>query len=221
MSVTQLISVDDVAKLVPPVVSQAQQMTVASVEDYEMAGAFLQLIAKRRKQIEEVFDPIVAKAHAAWKEACNQRTKLLDPLEEAKKCVNEKLRVFDAEQDRRRRQEEARLSEEAKKKRDEDALKEAQALEASGEKELADVVMQMASEAPAPVVVLPSSTPKMSEMQARFNWKFRIVNESLIPREFLSPDEKKIGAVVRSLKAMAKIPGIEIYSEKDFHGRTA
>jgi len=218
---TAIISVDDVAKLVPPVVSQAQQMTVASVEDYEMAGAFLQLIAKRRKQIEEVFDPIVAKAHAAWKEACNQRTKLLDPLEEAKKCVNEKLRVFDTEQDRRRRQEEARLSEEAKKKRDEDALKEAQALEASGEKELADVVMQMASEAPAPVVVLPSSTPKMSEMQARVSWKFRIVNESLIPREFLSPDEKKIGAVVRSQRAMAKIPGIEIYSEKDFHGRTA
>jgi len=218
---TAIISPDEVAKLVPPVVSQAQQMTVESVEDYEMAGSFLQLIARRRKQIEEVFDPIVSKAHGTWKEACNQRTKLIDPLEEAKTFVNGKLRAFDAEQDRIRRQEEARLAEIAKKQRDDDAIKEAESLKAAGEHELAEMALQVAAEAPAPVVVLPSSTPKMSEMQSRVTWKFRIVNEALVPREFMSPDEKKIGAVVRSQKSMAKIPGIEIYSEKDFHGRTA
>lgn len=218
---TAIISPDEVAKLVPPVVSQVQQMTVSNVEDYEMAGSFLQLIAKRYRQIEEVFDPIVAKAHATWKEACSQRSKLLEPLDQAKKCVNEKLRTFDQEQDRIRRQEEARLAEEAKKKIDDDAIREAEALRAAGEPELADMALQVAAEAPAPVVVLPSSTPKMAEMQSRTNWKFRIVNEALIPREYLSPDEKKIGAVVRSQKAMAKIPGVQVYSEKDFHGRTA
>jgi len=35
----------------------------------------------------------------------------------------------------------------------------------------------------------------------------------LIPREYLIPDEVKIGGVVRATKGSIQIPGIEIYSE--------
>jgi len=230
-----IISPDEVAKLVPPVVSQARQMTVESVEDYEMAGSFLQLIARRRKQIEEVFDPIVSKAHGTWKEACNQRSKLIEPLEEAKTFVNGKLRSFDMEQDRIRRQEEARLAEIAKKQRDDDAIKEAEALKAAGEHELAEMALQVAAEAPAPVVVLPSSTPKMAEMQSRVSWKWRFrrgekealkafvklaaSNDQLLA--YLCFNEQVVSATVRAQKGLTSIPEIEVYSEKDFHGRTA
>ena len=97
---------------------------------------------------------------------------------------------------------------------------EAEALQASGETELAEQVIQQAAEAPAPVVVLPKETPKMSEIQARETWQFEVVDEKLVPREFMSPDPKKIGAVVRSQKKLANIPGVRIWSEKNFHGRT-
>ena len=101
------------------------------------------------------------------------------------------------------------------------AVAEAESLQAIGETELAEQVIQQAVEAPPPVVVLPKETPKMKEMQARETWQFEVVDEKLVPREFMSPDPKKIGAVVRSQKKLASIPGVRIWSEKNFHGRTA
>jgi len=44
-------------------------------------------------------------------------------------------------------------------------------------------------------------------------WSFRITNPALVPREYLTVDEQKIGAVVRALKDQAKIPGVEVFSE--------
>jgi hypothetical protein len=47
----------------------------------------------------------------------------------------------------------------------------------------------------------------------RENWKFRVTNEKLIPREYLKADEIKIGGVVRALKGSTNIPGVEVYNE--------
>lgn len=219
MATVAVISPDEVAKLIPPVVSQAQQLVVADSDDYEMACSFLQLIATRKKQIGEAFDPIVSKAHETHKEAVAQRKRLLDPLETAEQNVKGKVSTFRLEEERQRRAEEFRLAEEEKKKREIEALEQAAHLEAAGDKEMAEMVIQQAAEAPAPVVVLQTAVPKGMGVSAQKNWKFRIVNEALIPREYLSPDEKKIGAVVRSQKNLAKIPGIEIYSEESVRVR--
>jgi len=208
------VSPADIEKMVPQVVTQAQRMTVASGEDYEMACTFLQFVAGRKKQVEEVFDPIVSKAHAAHKEAVAQKKKFMDPLLQAETSVKGKVSIYRMEEDRNRRAEEQRLAEIARKEAEERALAEAAQLEASGEKELAEMVLETAAEAPAPVVVIESFVPKQAGVSGRTNWKYRIVNESLIPREFLSVDPVKIGAVVRSQKGMTKIPGIEVYSEE-------
>lgn len=213
MGTVAVISPDEVAKLIPPVVSQAQQLQVIDLEDHEMACSFLQLIATRKKQIGEAFDPIVSKAYETHKEAVAQRKRLLDPLETAERNVKGKVATFLAEKERERRAEEFRLAEEEKKKRESEALEQAAQLEAAGDKEMAAMVIQQAAEAPAPVVVLQSFVPRGVGVSTQKNWKFRIVNEALVPREFMSPDEKKIGAVVRSQKSLAKIPGVEIYPE--------
>ncbi len=47
----------------------------------------------------------------------------------------------------------------------------------------------------------------------RTNWKYRIVDVNLIPRAYLVPNEVAIGAVARSLKDKANIPGVEFYAE--------
>ena len=72
----------------------------------------------------------------------------------------------------------------------------------------------------APVVV-PKSVPKVSGMSIRDNWKFKITNEKLIPREYLKVDEVKIGQVVRALKSATNIPGVEVYNEGTVSGRRA
>jgi hypothetical protein len=54
---------------------------------------------------------------------------------------------------------------------------------------------------------------------ARTNWKFRITDPDLIPRQWLVPDEREIGAYVRMHKDKAVIPGIEIYNDITIGGR--
>jgi hypothetical protein len=53
----------------------------------------------------------------------------------------------------------------------------------------------------------------------RQNWKFRIVDADAIPREFLTPDEKRIGEIARTMKESASIPGVEFFAEMSIGGR--
>ena len=61
------------------------------------------------------------------------------------------------------------------------------------------------------------SIPKMAGIKGRTNWRFRIINESLIPRKYMQPSEVAIGGMVRATKnkgkAEAECPGIEVYSQ--------
>jgi hypothetical protein len=215
-----IISPDEVEKLVPAVVSQADQMTVSDADDYEMACSFLTLIATRKKQVGETFDPIVQKAHATHKEAIAQRDKFLSPLNLAEMNVKNKVTNWRVEEDRKRRAEEARLSAIAKKEADDRAAAEAAALEAAGDKELAAIVLQEAADAPQPVIVAPPTVPKQAGIAKTVRWTFEVVDESKLPREFMEPSDLKIGAVVRSQKALAKIPGVRVWSEESVSVRS-
>lgn len=204
-----------------PIVRQAQEMTIETKEDYEMAGVLMGMIAKRRKANWDRVTVVADQNYKAWKAACDLRNDAVRNEDEAAQILNKKLREFDAEQERLRREREAAESARLKKEQEAAAVAEAESLQAIGETELAEQVILQAIETPAPVVVLQSAVPKMHEMQARETWQFEVVDEKLVPREFMSPDPKKIGAVVRSQKKLASIPGVRIWSEKNFHGRTA
>lgn len=213
MATATIISPAEVAKLIPAVVSQAQQVSIASSVDYEDACIFLQLIANRKKQVEDAFDPIVKKAHETHKEACAQKKKHMDPLVMAELTVKGKVRSYVDEQERIRKAEELRIAAEAKVAADAAALVEAEQLAANGDKELADLVLENAANAPAPVTVLASSVPKFAGVSSRSNWTFRIIDEMLIPREYLMVNESAIRAVVKAQKKMTNIPGVQAYDE--------
>ena len=56
--------------------------------------------------------------------------------------------------------------------------------------------------------------PTVSGVPSRRNYKFRIIDASRIPREYLCPDEVKIGQFVRALKKTGEvIAGVECYEE--------
>jgi len=64
-------------------------------------------------------------------------------------------------------------------------------------------------------VVIPKTTPKLAGGPVyRTIWKFRITDAAKIPRQYLVPDEVKIGQIVRALKRESNIPGIEPYEER-------
>lgn len=49
--------------------------------------------------------------------------------------------------------------------------------------------------------------------RTRTDWRFEIVNPDALPREFLMPDDKKIGAIVRVSEGETNIPGVRVWLE--------
>lgn len=192
---------------------QAKTINITDVQTYAGAGDFWKSIKALRSKVADTFDPLIKNAHELHKSILAKKQAVDRPLEEAERTVKRAMETYDREQERLRREEEARLREIERKAEEERRLQEAITLEESGQKEVAEAVM----EAPVYVapVVIPKVTPKMEGGPVfRTIWKFRVVNPNIIPRQYLKIDEVAIGGVVRSLKNQANIPGIEIYEER-------
>ena len=219
------------------VLAQADSYTtIATDQERDGALQFSRRILDLRTLVGALLDEPIAQAHKLHKSLCTRRNVLDAPLADAQSKVARGIGNYEArkraEIDAKRAAEEAerrRLADEAEAalrkaiedaKRDEDArLETAAALEAAGLKQEADAVLATPAiitvvAVPVPVVV--DRTPAYKPPAAstiRTNWKFRIVNAALIPRDFLIPDESAIGAYVRSRKDDTAIPGIEVYCE--------
>lgn len=204
-------------------VTSAKAITVANLDDREYASEIGRKIAGIEKWFAGFVEPMKRAAAAAHKAICTQENSVINPLQEAKRHLSSQIGAFDQRMERERRAEEDRirkqLAEEAeaaaKKQSQEQAITDAIALEAEGDSKGAAAVLNN----PAPVsvyvppVILPSVVPQTKGVAATTRYAFRVVNADLIPREYMVPDEKAIGQIVRALKEKTKIPGIEVYPE--------
>ncbi len=205
--------VQEVTTTALAVPDQARAIVVTDNASYAAAAELLITIKGIRRKIEDTFKPIKQKMDAAKKEVLDQERAADAPLRQAEDYLKPQLAKWDAEQERIRREEEARLREEARKREEEARLQAAIEAEKNGQKDEAEAILD---EKPAyvPPVVLPKATPKVQGISYRDNWKFRITNPNKIPREYMVPDEKAIGVIVGRLKERCNIPGIEVYCEK-------
>jgi len=121
-------------------------------------------------------------------------------------------------QERIRQGEQRRLAEEARKAEEARYLEEAALLEQQGEVEFAAHVMQEALTVQAPIISLPRSTGAEG-VSVRSVWTYEIVNDAMIPREYLSIDHSKIGKIVTAMKAQTRIPGIKVVEQKQVSAR--
>ena len=101
---------------------------------------------------------------------------------------------------------------------DEEAARQRRALEAkstkaeqSGNADKAAVLANQAAMTVAPVVR--TDAPKIAGQSVREVWLFQIEDASRIPREYLIPDEQKLGRFARAMRADASVPGVRFYSQ--------
>jgi len=101
-------------------------------------------------------------------------------------------------------------------KREAEKMKKEADAKAERERILAAEEARVAAESVQQVTVK-AAVPTVSGIKARVNWKFRMVNPSLIPVTYRVPDLVAIGTMVRSTKDKAaaekQCPGIEVYTE--------
>lgn len=149
-------------------------------------------------------------AWMAHKAAVAAEAKDLEPVTQARKVLKTKMAAWEDKLEKERVAEEERQRKEREKEAAAEREKARKAALKSGDKELAKEI----AAAPLQVapVVLPSAVPE-SKTTIRKIKKFRIMDATLVKREFLTPDEVKIGGVVRSMgkAAEALVGGIEVY----------
>ena len=150
-------------------------------------------------------------AHKAWKGWVALISGLVDPMTAAKQITSRKCGDYRMLKERERQRLEHEAQDKIRQQEEDTRLRDAQVLEAQGRvQEAMAVIEQPILTAP---VVMPVTTPKIEGSAPRTTWKFRIVNAALVPRYLLIPDEKAIGALVRTRKGAVAIPGVEVYAE--------
>lgn len=171
----------------------------------------------------EMIDQIVSQKAEAWKRAereaaererqreqqrveAEARAKAEAERKEAERIAAEQRKAREAELAEMRKAGEIKAREAEKLRKEAEAQEQrARELAAQQEAEAAKNV---------PIVRVETAVPKVAGIKARVNWKYRIIDASKLPRQYLMPDDVKIGSFVRSNKQSGEvIPGVEAFSE--------
>ena len=196
--------------------NEALTLVVDCPPAYEYAVELLRRIRTRRKDLEEARLKITRPIDQAKVEVMNLFRPYESQLKADEETVDEKAVTWRRDEERRRQEEETRLRQEEQARLDrerEATTKKADKLEAQGKPEQAELVRAAVPEA-APLPVVESAVPKVKGSAARTDWKFEILDATKIPREYLVPDEVKIGRVVRALGQATNIPGVRVYAKE-------
>lgn len=217
---TSLVSVEQKALTLP---EKARMIVVLDQVTFKSACEFREVIKAIQKEINEAFDPIISKAFASHKEACNQKKKAEAPLVEAKGIIEPNISQYLAEMERIRKKEEARLTEIARKAEEEAKLAEAAAFEAVGDKDVAEEIIN------EPIRVAPVVLPKAnlnSGVNMRETWSAEVVSlpnllkgiiAGIVPIQAVEANMTVLNAQARTLKEGLNWPGVRAVSKKSIY----
>ncbi len=196
-------------------VAEASVMAIETDDQYRLGGGLSKQLAELRDEILASTQPVVKAAHAAHKAAKNQENELVIPIKEAQAVLARTMGAYVQKKEAEQRA----ADETARKEREriEDAaLEKAQAMQDDGQKEEAAAVMDTVPR--VPVSVEQVAAPKLAGTRRTTNWRFEITDPNLVPVDYLIPDMKTIGEVVRRAKGETKIPGVRVWAETKVTG---
>jgi len=192
----------------------AQRFTVASNDDYAQAGEILKTVKGRYQEIEAKRKAMTLPLDEAKRRIMDFFRQPLEQLGNAERQIKSAMLAFTQECERVRREQEEQLQALARAERERlnklTSEKLSQALEA-GNFEKAEEILDTAVEVATPTVQ--QEKLKVQGIKTVTRWKHRIVDESLIPREYLMPNEKLLANIAVMAKGTVKIAGVEFYSE--------
>lgn len=203
------------------ILTEAKQYNIVSQEQFAAVGEELKRIKGVRKQVDELFDPIIKKAHEAHKEALKSKKQLTDPLDQAEKSFKKSMLAYQQEQERLARLEQERLRLEAEEK----ARKEREKLEAKalkeiekGNEEKAEFLMEQAEELVPFIPVVAPQVEKVSGISTKKTWKARVTNPEQVPAyfngmEIRTINQSQLDKMAKMSNGTIKVPGVEFYQE--------
>lgn len=222
------------------IVEEANAMIVDSAFMFEECGEQLKLLTTMDREIEEQRKELVKPINESKEKIQAFFKKHSDPVQKAIAILKGKYSAYAQEQKRIADEEQRKANAEAEAER---ARLAAQAVKATQEAaaiiedqqttgivteeqavklvEVENKALELQTQAAMTVApVLRSAPAKVAGISSRENWKFEVIDLSLVPREYLMIDEKKVSGVVKAMKAETKIAGIRAYPEAVLATRT-
>lgn len=226
--ITMTEQIDVVTKQALTWPDRARGIRISDATTYTQAAELLKGIKALRQEVDATFDPIIAAAFKAHREACAQKKKAEAPLAEAEAILKRGCVDYDMEQERIAKAEEIRLREEARRAEEQRRLEEAAALEREGNETNNPELLYEANElieqpVETPGVVVAKNTPKVNGISYRETWNARVTNlQKLIQfvaknpqhANLLAPNYAALNGLARSLKTGMRIDGVEAVCTK-------
>ncbi len=217
--------VEQVAQKASLLVQNAMTIKVIDATTQHQASQALLAITNLRREVADTFRPMKEAAFRAHRTICEQEKKHDQPLADAERAVKTQIGTFVAEQQRlaREAEEAARKTameaaqRESRAEAERQAIEDAVALEAIGDTEGAQAVLDHPAPAPVRYVAPAPIAPQVAQVPGvvtREDWDFRITDESLIPREYLLVNESALRALGKNTKGKAKVAGVEFYPKQ-------
>jgi len=193
--------------------AEFSNMEITCQEDYSRAGESLKTIKGAAERIDTMRKSMTKPLDDSKKRIMDFFRRPLEILENAEKSLKRSMLVYQNEQDKKRREEEARIA--AQQKAEAEKLeKRAEKAAASGKTDKAEELRAQAQQKASFAPVLAPTVEAVAGINTKTVWKCRIVNTDLIPREYMMPNDKMLNDIARATKGTLKIPGIEFYGEQ-------
>jgi hypothetical protein len=192
------------------VLDSAKSVVIKTPEQANQAGDWRNKIKAKLKQLD-------AERKELTKPLDDVKSKIMDKYRPATEALDAAYKLFDQalikwldDQEKIRQEQQRKLDEEAEKKRKSAEAKAAEWADKGNDKK-AEEWAEKAETVVAPIV---AAAPKVTGMMFRDDWDFEITNSTIVPRQFMIPDEKAIRAYVKATKGKSPIEGVRIIPKK-------
>lgn len=205
----------------------ADTVVITTAAQYEIAAAYLMTIKGLLQKIEDARTRITKPLNESLRETNKQAKEASAPLTAAEAEIKEAMGEYSDEQDRIRREEQAKVDAAARVQQDKLQQQAAKAL-ASGKVERAEMLETRASTVVAPVIQ--REAPRVSGISTREVWKgqctdlkalVKAIAEGRAALSLVMANDKVIGAQARNLKAEFVADGVRVWSEKQIAAGSA
>lgn len=185
-------------------------------EDFFNAGEMLKIIKNKVKTIEGARKRITKPLNDYIKSWNGEFKTVLDRANDVKdKIEKEVLRYNKIKEQQKREDEEIKRQEELKRLEEEREISElkAELLDSKAEEKKSEYLEKKITKLEdKEIQIKPSYDLGDSKLTIRKSWTYEVVDENLVPRDFCSPDHKKIMDDIKS--GTREIPGLNIYQKE-------
>lgn len=207
--------------------NRVASLVISDQASLEAASSLLTDVKRMRDEVKLDLGGPKEAAHKLWKSLGEVFKKHDDPLAQLEARVKGAIGDYHAAEERRARIAAAEAEAKARKEAEEQQLAEAAALEAAGNAEAAEQVL---NEEPPPPPPPPPAAPKAKGISVRENWKAQIADPKalisaaaggdpvalsiVLDKAVVAAMESRASAVAKALKSELIVPGVRAYADR-------